>query len=65
MSPRKGFSCSHRVLHGRQSCSDYARGILVAQTLSVAIRIALPLTFARWDTAKILDPYSAMASQDK
>lgn len=40
VSPRKGFSCPHRLLHGQQSCSDYVRGILVEQNLSAAIRMA-------------------------
>lgn len=25
LSPRKGFNCAHRVLHGGESCSTYAQ----------------------------------------
>jgi len=28
VSPRKGFRCAHRALHGRSSCSQYARRVL-------------------------------------
>ncbi|APW59190.1 membrane protein insertion efficiency factor YidD [Paludisphaera borealis] len=27
LSPRKGYSCAHRVKHGGESCSEFARNI--------------------------------------
>lgn len=40
LSPRKGFSCAHRLLHGEESCSDYVKRILTNQNLSTAMRMA-------------------------
>ncbi|MGP1384163.1 MAG: membrane protein insertion efficiency factor YidD [Thainema sp.] len=40
VSPRKGFSCPHRLLHGDESCSDYVRRILTTQSLTAAIQLA-------------------------
>lgn len=45
ISPRKGFSCPHRLLHGGNSCSDYIKTILTEQSLSATIRQA-PQRFA-------------------
>lgn len=39
-SPRKGFSCPHRLLYGSESCSDYVKGILMNQDLKTAIQMA-------------------------
>jgi putative component of membrane protein insertase Oxa1/YidC/SpoIIIJ protein YidD len=44
LSPRKGFSCAHRLLHGDRSCSDYAKAILASQTLGAAA----PLIYQRF-----------------
>ncbi|PSN11012.1 hypothetical protein C7293_25970 [filamentous cyanobacterium CCT1] len=40
ISPRKGFSCPHGLLHGGESCSDYVKRVLTDQNLSAAIRLA-------------------------
>jgi putative component of membrane protein insertase Oxa1/YidC/SpoIIIJ protein YidD len=40
LSPRKGFSCPHRLLHGKDSCSDYVKQILLTQDLGAALRLA-------------------------
>ena len=40
ISPRKGFSCPHRLLHGNESCSEYVKNILTNQSLSAAIKMA-------------------------
>ncbi|MBC7883058.1 MAG: membrane protein insertion efficiency factor YidD [Anaerolineae bacterium] len=40
ISPRKGFSCPHWLLHGDESCSDYVKHILTNQNLSAAIQMA-------------------------
>lgn len=37
ISPKKGFSCPHRLLHGGLSCSDQVRELLLHQDLSNAI----------------------------
>lgn len=40
ISPRKGFSCPHRMLYGNQSCSEYVKDILTNQSLTTAIKMA-------------------------
>ncbi|BAY89484.1 MULTISPECIES: membrane protein insertion efficiency factor YidD [unclassified Tolypothrix] len=40
LSPRKGFSCPHRLLYGSESCSDYVKHILINQDLMTAIKTA-------------------------
>lgn len=40
ISPRKGFSCPHVLLHGDESCSDYVKRILTNQNLSTALQMA-------------------------
>lgn len=37
ISPYKGFSCPHRMLHGGDSCSKYVKKLLMQQSLSEAI----------------------------
>jgi putative component of membrane protein insertase Oxa1/YidC/SpoIIIJ protein YidD len=37
ISPKKGFSCPHRLLHGGESCSDYVKRILTEQNLTAAV----------------------------
>lgn len=50
ISPRKGFSCPHRLLHGGESCSDYVKRILTSQNFSTAIQLA-PQRFQACKTA--------------
>ncbi|MFQ4137086.1 membrane protein insertion efficiency factor YidD [Nodosilinea sp. PGN35] len=45
ISPRKVFSCPHRLLHGGDSCSSYIKTILTEQSLSATLRRA-PQRFA-------------------
>jgi putative component of membrane protein insertase Oxa1/YidC/SpoIIIJ protein YidD len=40
LSPHKGFSCPHRLLHGGESCSDYVKRLLMNQNLKSAIQMA-------------------------
>nr|WP_315791931.1 membrane protein insertion efficiency factor YidD [Fischerella sp. JS2] len=40
LSPRKGFSCPHRLLYGGESCSDYVKRLLINQNLLTAIQMA-------------------------
>lgn len=39
ISPRKGFSCPHRLLHENESCSDYAKRVFTEQRLSTALQM--------------------------
>ncbi|MCW5313673.1 membrane protein insertion efficiency factor YidD [Nostoc sp. KVJ3] len=41
ISPSKGFSCSHRLLHGGDSCSNYVKRMLSEQKLHEAIQSSL------------------------
>ena len=40
ISPHKGFSCPHGLLHGGESCSGYVKRVLTDQNLSAAIGLA-------------------------
>lgn len=40
ISPKKGFSCAHRVLHGGESCSQYIKRTILKQGLIRAIRLS-------------------------
>ncbi|MGB3508332.1 MAG: membrane protein insertion efficiency factor YidD [Microcoleaceae cyanobacterium] len=40
ISPRKGFSCAHRVLYDGESCSEYIKRMFIEQDLSRAIKVA-------------------------
>ncbi|MEH2358893.1 membrane protein insertion efficiency factor YidD [Nostoc sp.] len=41
ISPSKGFSCSHRLLHGGDSCSNYVKTLLSEQKLSEAVQSSI------------------------
>lgn len=41
LSPKKGFSCSHRMLHGGASCSQYVKNLLIDQNLESAIKMSV------------------------
>jgi putative component of membrane protein insertase Oxa1/YidC/SpoIIIJ protein YidD len=49
LSPRKGFSCAHRVLHGGESCSQYVKRVILEQGLWAAI----PATRSRFAECKV------------
>ena len=38
ISPRKGFSCAHRLLHGGDSCSQYVKRMIAQDGLTAAIK---------------------------
>jgi putative component of membrane protein insertase Oxa1/YidC/SpoIIIJ protein YidD len=40
ISPRKGFACAHRILHGDESCSMYIKRILGEESLMSAIQLS-------------------------
>ena len=37
ISPRKGFSCAHRVLYGCESCSQYFKQVVAEEGIATAI----------------------------
>jgi putative component of membrane protein insertase Oxa1/YidC/SpoIIIJ protein YidD len=39
LSPRKGFSCPHRLLHGGLSCSEYGRQMVLSHGVQSAYRL--------------------------
>ncbi|MBW4622723.1 MAG: membrane protein insertion efficiency factor YidD [Cyanosarcina radialis HA8281-LM2] len=41
ISPRKGFACPHRLLHGGESCSTYIKQVLGEQNLLSAIQTSV------------------------
>ena len=38
ISPIKGFSCPHRLLHGDESCSEYVKRMFTEQSLVSAVQ---------------------------
>ena len=40
LSPHKGFSCAHRVLHGGESCSQYFKRVVSEDGIVIAISSA-------------------------
>ncbi|PSB16409.1 membrane protein insertion efficiency factor YidD [Phormidesmis priestleyi ULC007] len=40
LSPRKGYSCAHRVVHGGDSCSEYVKNALADKSLFEATLLA-------------------------
>ncbi|MDB9514906.1 membrane protein insertion efficiency factor YidD [Kamptonema animale CS-326] len=40
ISPKKGFSCAHRVLYGGESCSQYIKGAIAQRGLSQGLKAA-------------------------
>jgi len=40
ISPRKGYSCPHRLLHGGESCSKYVKNLLLEQSLVSAVKLS-------------------------
>jgi putative component of membrane protein insertase Oxa1/YidC/SpoIIIJ protein YidD len=64
-SPRKGFACAHRILHGDRSCSQFAREVCRQQGFFVALR-RLRSRFAECRRAAIaLKAQSSSAATDK
>jgi putative component of membrane protein insertase Oxa1/YidC/SpoIIIJ protein YidD len=42
LSPRKGFACAHRVLHGGASCSQHVKQVIAAGGLLAGLRALRP-----------------------
>ncbi|WP_013325013.1 membrane protein insertion efficiency factor YidD [Gloeothece verrucosa] len=41
ISPKKGFSCPHRLLHGGLSCSEYVKSVFMDQNLSQVVKMSV------------------------
>ncbi|MBR8830850.1 MAG: putative membrane protein insertion efficiency factor [Chroococcopsis gigantea SAG 12.99] len=41
ISPRKGYSCAHRLMHDDLSCSEYVKQQLLHQDLATALSFTL------------------------
>jgi len=41
LSPKKGFSCPHRMLHGDSSCSQYIKNLLLDQNLETVVKMSI------------------------
>ena len=48
LSPRKGFRCAHRALHGGASCSEFVRRAIVQH----GVRDAVPLSRLRFSECR-------------
>ncbi|NJM71964.1 MAG: membrane protein insertion efficiency factor YidD [Scytonema sp. RU_4_4] len=42
ISPHKGFSCPHRLLHGGDSCSNYVKRMLSERSFIEAVKSSFP-----------------------
>ncbi len=40
LSPRKGFHCAHRVLHGGESCSQFAKTAILERGIFASLSLA-------------------------
>lgn len=40
ISPRKGFACAHRLVHGGESCSTYIKHLLGQESLMSAVQLS-------------------------
>ena len=58
LSPYKGFSCAHRVLHQRHSCSEYAKRAIQRE----GVLRAVPLVRRRFNACALA---SAQLQQDR
>ena len=53
ISPKKGFSCAHRLLYGGESCSQYIKRMVVEHGFKSSIPIAR-LRFAECKVANVI-----------
>ncbi|CAN1210571.1 hypothetical protein TUMEXPCC7403_10270 [Tumidithrix helvetica PCC 7403] len=38
ISPHKGFSCAHRILHGSESCSQFVKRVIIEEGVVTAVK---------------------------
>ncbi|MBD1901345.1 membrane protein insertion efficiency factor YidD [Trichocoleus sp. DQ-A3] len=66
ISPRKGFSCAHRLLYKGESCSQYAKRMIAQQGLVAAIATVRQRFRACKIANQILQArYSSQADSDR
>lgn len=66
ISPRKGFSCAHRLLYKGESCSQYAKRMIAQQGLVAAIETVRQRFRACGIANQILQArYSSQADSDR
>lgn len=65
ISPRKGFSCAHRLLHGGESCSQYVKRMITKKGLVVAIRASRQRFEACREANQILRAKNYFSSSDE
>jgi putative component of membrane protein insertase Oxa1/YidC/SpoIIIJ protein YidD len=41
LSPRKGYSCPHRMLYSEDSCSDHVKNLFIRQDLTSAVQMSV------------------------
>ena len=63
ISPRKGFSCAHRLLYNDRSCSDYIKGLLQNQSLLAVAPLAYQRFHACAEASRILSRSSGSGFQ--
>ncbi|ARV58360.1 hypothetical protein BZZ01_06660 [Nostocales cyanobacterium HT-58-2] len=59
ISPHKRFSCSHRLLHGGDSCSNYVKRMLSEQSLKEAVQSSLQRFKDCAQASKVLETRSS------
>jgi putative component of membrane protein insertase Oxa1/YidC/SpoIIIJ protein YidD len=57
ISPRKGFSCAHRVAHGGDSCSQSVRRSLLDRGLLGSVLPTAARLLACWRAVALLSPH--------
>ncbi len=63
LSPRKGYSCTHRIVHGGESCSEYVKNVLADKSLFESTLLARQ-RFRDCNTAYISAKNRVVGSKD-
>lgn len=65
LSPHKGFSCAHRLLHGGKPCSEYVKGAIAENGLFRAIEVSRERFVACKEANQILRArYSRISAEE-
>lgn len=65
LSPRKGFSCAYRLLHGGESCSQYVKRMIAQEGLLVAGKASRRRFQACREANRILRTRNYLSSSDE
>jgi putative component of membrane protein insertase Oxa1/YidC/SpoIIIJ protein YidD len=65
ISPQKGFSCAHRLLHGGESCSQYIKRLIAQEGLVEAVRASRQRFQACREANEILNARSSYRCQNE